>query len=146
MIIINNKKCNKMKKSSFVMCAMLIAFCMVFVSCKEEKKEAPTIKFTYDGVVKNNGEEVEAKVGKEITIIVEYDAPGKINQIFLRVDGLNNVIIGEARASGFDKKTAHKIIRTLKLEEVGDVQITTSVEDKQKETLMADFELKVKVK
>jgi hypothetical protein len=130
-----------MKKSSFVMCAMLVALCTVFVSCEEKKKDAPTIKFTYNGVVKNNGEEVEAKVGEEIPIIVEYEAPGKLHAIFFRLIGYN-----EAHASSFDTKTTYKIAKAIKFSEIGEFQISTSVEDKQKESLMTNFELKVNVK
>lgn len=135
-----------MKKLSLIMYVILIVICTIFASCKEEKKDAPTIKFTYDGVIKNNGAEVDAKVGEEVTIIVEYNAPGSINQIFLRAENNHKVIIGEARASGFDKKTTHKISKTIKFEDSEDVHIKTSVEDKQKNALTTDFEMKVNVK
>jgi hypothetical protein len=123
------------------MCATLIALCAVFVSCGK-KKDAPTIKFTYEGVVKSNGSEVDAKVGDEVTIIAEYEAPGAIKQIDLRIGTDPN----EAITSGFDKKTTHKITRTIKFEGSGNTQIKTSIVDTQKDALTADFELKVKVR
>jgi ABC-type glycerol-3-phosphate transport system substrate-binding protein len=128
-----------MKKLSFVMCAMLIALCTVFVGCK---KDAPSIKFTYDGVEKSSGTEVDAKVGDEVTIIVEYDAPGAIKQIDLRIGTDPN----EVFTSGFEKKTTHKITRTIIFEDSGNTQIKTSVMDKQKDANPANFELKVKVR
>jgi hypothetical protein len=134
---------NQMKKSSFVMCAMLVALCTVFVSCEKKKKDAPTIKFTYNGVVKNNGEEVDAKVGEEIPIIVEYEAQGKLHQIFLRVIGTAH---NEAHSYNFDTKTTHKITKTIDFTEAGETQIKASVEDKQKESLKTNFELKINVK
>jgi hypothetical protein len=130
-----------MKKLSFIMCAVLIALCAIFVGCKNEK-DAPTIKFTYAGEVKNNGDEVEAKVGDEVDIIVEYNASGTIKQIDLRIGTEPNEVI----TSGFDKKTTHKITRTIKFEDSGNTQIKTSIADKQKDALVANFELKVKVR
>jgi ABC-type uncharacterized transport system auxiliary subunit len=123
------------------MWAMLIAFCTVFVSCKE-KKDAPTIKFTYNGVVQNNGAEVNAKIGEEIPIIVEYEALGRIDHIFLRVDSTAH---NEARAS-FKKETTYKITKTIKFDYSMDTQIRVFVQDKQKDPLSANFELKVKVR
>jgi len=129
-----------MKRLSFVMCAMIIAMCAAFVSCK--KNDAPTIKFTYNDVVKSSGTEVDAKVGEEVTIIIEYDAPGAIKQIDLRIGTDPN----ETITSGFDKKTTHKITRTVKFNDSGNTQIKTSIVDKQKDAHTADFELKVKVR
>ena len=146
MKVVNNNKNNPMKKSSYVMCAMLIAFCTVFVSCEQEVKDAPTIKFTYNGEVKNNEAEVDAKVGDEITIIAEYEALGKISQIFLRAETEYRVYVGTAQAYDFDKKTNHKITETIKFEDAGDVRITTSISDQQKDALKANFEMKVKVR
>jgi len=148
---------------------MLIAFCTIFVSCDKKVKDAPSIKLTYNGVVKNNGDAVDVKVGEEVTINVEYDAPGLFNAIFFRIFYNHN----ESFASGFDKrksqenyptiflktnynhseavpfdkKTTHKVItRTIKFEDSGDVLIKASVEDRQKDALTADFEMKVSVR
>jgi hypothetical protein len=128
-----------MKKFSFVMCAMLIALCLVFVSCN---KDAPSIKLTYNGVEKNSGTEVSAKVGEEVIIIVEYNAPYAIKQIELRI----GTDPKEVFTSGFDKKTTHKIIRKIKFDDSGNTQIKTSVVDKQKDAHTANYELKVKVR
>jgi hypothetical protein len=130
-----------MKKLSFVMCAMLIALCTVFVSCK---KDAPSIKFTYNGVEKKGGTEVDAKVGEEITITVEYDAPGDINQILLNVIG--TYYYKNITYTSFSEETTHKITETIKFEEAGDAQIKTFVKDKQEDALTTNFELKVRVK
>jgi hypothetical protein len=139
----------RMKKSSFVMCTILVALCTVFASCDGKKKDAPTIKLTYDGVVKNNGEEVEAKVGEEVTVTAEYNAPGKINAIFLHI-GTNPIVSipdNTAFAQGSDKKnTTREITRTVKFEGVGETLIKTSIEDKQKDALTTNFEMKVIVK
>jgi hypothetical protein len=131
-----------MEGLSFVVCAMLIAFCVVFVSCGKEK-DAPTIKFTYNGVVIDNGAEVEAKVGEKIPITVEYNVPGRLDHLFLWTDSIG---YNEAHASGFDTKTTHKITTTIEYQRAVNTQIRTYVEDKQKNPLSANFELKIKVK
>ena len=146
MIVVNNKEYSKMKKSSFVICTMVIAFCTVFVSCKKIGKESPYIFFNYGGVVKNNGDEIDAKVGDEVTIIVEYCAQGSLNWITLSIESDNRIYEDIFLGCVFITNTHHKIRRTIKFENAEDVIIKTSVADKQKEPHTTNFEMKVKVK
>ena len=146
MIAVNNKKHSQMKKLSFVMCAIVIALCTVFVSCKEKVAEAPSIFFQYGGVLKNNGDEIDAKVGDEVTIIADYYAQGHLNLISLNVESNHRVYEDLFYGGVFTTNTNHKIKRTIKFEDVEDVQIKAFVVDKQKDPIRSDFEIKVKVR
>ena len=144
-MILNNKKHNQMKKSNFAMCAVLIAFCVVFVSCKEDVVMPPQIYFYYDNVIKDNGDEVYARVGDEVTIEVQYAAPPvNLKQIFLRVESEDKRYSLSITESRDFSSSHHRITETFKFEDVGDVQITASVMDKQDRT--DTFEMKVRVR
>ena len=135
-----------MKKSSFLTCAILIAFCTVFVNCKKEVAEPPSILFYYGNVIKDSGDEVYARVGDEVKIIAEYAAPlVNLKQIFLRVESEDKryyLSITESHDNFYSSH--HRITETIKFEDVGIIQITASVVDKQDRT--DTFEMTVRVR
>ena len=127
------------------MCAILIAFCAVFVSCKKEVVEPPYIFFTYDNVIKNSGDEVYAKVGDEVTINIQYAAPpANLKQIFLKVESEDKRYSHSITESRDFSSSHHRITETIKFEDVGIIQITASVVDKQDRT--DTFEMTVRVR
>ena len=138
-----------MKKSKFVVSIMVLVLCTAFISCKQEKKDAPTIKITYNGEVKTNGETIEANVGEEVTITAEYDAQGYLEAIRFLMFSNHQAFLGHVFASPayFGKKnTSHKVTETVKFEHAGEVQIEAHVMDCQKEALSSDFKMTVNVK
>ena len=133
-----------MKKLSFAICVILIAFCIVFVSCKNDD---PVIKFTYNemtfgangGGLGTNGGGFDVKEGDEAKIVIEYNASNKIKQIDYKFDEGEVEIVTK-----FDKSKSHKIEKTVKFEKIGTVCINTSIMDEKDG--ICDFILQVKVK
>ena len=131
-----------MKKFSLLMIAAAVAaVSSVFVGCNAEETDAPTITVTLNGTEQTS---IEVESGVEVTIKLEYNVPGEIEQIDLDVVGGNNVT-GFPMTKDFTSKTFHTHTFKIDAPSAGhEVSYTTKVTDEAKQSANKTFTIKAK--